>query len=128
MSSNDLASLLPLVVLLVLGYLLFIRPARKRAQEVSALQNALSTGDEVMLTSGIFATVVDVLDDKVRVVIADGVIVTVHRGAIAKIIRDVVDDTPYDDAPYEDDAPAVHDDDPRDDPADGQSPDKPGAN
>lgn len=125
MSGNDLAGLLPLAILLVFGYLLFIRPARKRAQEVSALQNALSTGDEVMLTSGIFATVVDVLDDQVRVEVAPTVVLTVHRGAIGKIIRDVpaeADDA-YDSADYERDN-ATDSDDPTTPPG----PSSPGAN
>ena len=97
MSSEDLAGLLPLLVLGVLAYFLFIRPARNRAKDVQKLQNALSAGDEVMLTSGIFGTVEEIVDEQIRVEISPGVSVMVHRGAIGKIIRDVpaddVDDT-----------------------------------
>jgi preprotein translocase subunit YajC len=123
-SSEDLAGLLPLLVLGVLAYFLFIRPARNRAKNVQKLQNALSPGDEVMLTSGIFATVEEIVDEQIRVEISPGVSVMVHRGAIGKIIRDVpVDDiddigesSQYDEHPIEPPATADEQTGDRDDP------------
>jgi preprotein translocase subunit YajC len=87
------AQLLPILLLVVLLYLLVIRPARKRAQRVTQLQQALSVGDEVMLTSGIYGHVVAVEDDRLKVAIADGVVVTVHRGAIGQLVKDVPADS-----------------------------------
>lgn len=88
MNANDLASLIPLVLLLAFAYLVLIRPARRRAQEVHAVQSALSAGDEVMLTSGIYGTVTGMEDDRVRLQLAPGVEVAVARAAVAKILRD----------------------------------------
>ena len=82
------AQLLPVVVILILAYLLMVRLPRKRARQVAELQAALSVGDQVMLTSGIFARVRAIVDEKVDVEIAPGVVVTVHRGAIGQIVRD----------------------------------------
>jgi preprotein translocase subunit YajC len=82
------AQLLPLVVILFLAYLLMVRLPRKRARQVAQLQAALSVGDQVMLTSGIFARVHGIVDEKVDVEIAPGVVVTVHQGAIGQIVRD----------------------------------------
>lgn len=87
---------LPILLLLVFAYLLIVRPARKRTQETAALQAALSKGDAIMLTSGIFGRVDEIVPDddlstgggKVKVELSPGVVVTVHRGAIAKIIAD----------------------------------------
>jgi preprotein translocase subunit YajC len=76
------------VLLVVVGYLLLIRPARRRAQASAALQSALSSGDEVMLSSGLFGTVLDVRDEVVRVELAPNVVVRVHRGAVTQIIKD----------------------------------------
>jgi preprotein translocase subunit YajC len=76
------------VLLLVFAYILLFRLPRKRAREVSQLQAALSVGDQVMLTSGIFGRVEAMLEDKIDVEIAPDVVVTVHRGAIGKIVRD----------------------------------------
>lgn len=89
--SNGVAQLVPLVVLLVLAYMLLVRLPRKRAREVSQLQAALSVGDQIMLTSGIFARVVAMADDKLDVEISPGVVVTIHRGAIGSIVRDAPD-------------------------------------
>jgi preprotein translocase subunit YajC len=94
------AQLLPVVVILILAYLLMVRLPRKRARQVAELQAALSVGDQVMLTSGIFARVQAVVDEKVDVEIAPGVVVTVHQGAIGQIVRDRTadDDADLDDA------------------------------
>ena len=86
---NDAAQFVPIALLLVMLYLLVLRPARKRARDVAALQAALSPGDEVLLTSGIYATVDAIEDDRVRVSVADGVVLTVHRGAVGQIVQDV---------------------------------------
>lgn len=93
MNSDDVAGLLPIVVIVVLAYFLLIRPARKRARDVAALQKALSAGDEIMLTSGIFGTVVTVEGESVQVELAPGVVVGAHRGAVGKIITDIPADT-----------------------------------
>ncbi len=89
MNANDLASLIPLVLLLVFAYLVLIRPARRRAHEVHAVQSALSPGDEVMLTSGIFGTVSTVGDERLSLQLVGGVEIEVARAAVAKILRDV---------------------------------------
>jgi preprotein translocase subunit YajC len=98
-SPEVLGQLLPIVVLVLLLFLLVIRPARRRAQKVSKLQEALSVGDEVMLTSGIFGTVTTVAGDRVHVRVADGVELTCHRGAIAEIVRDVPADETSEELP-----------------------------
>jgi preprotein translocase subunit YajC len=92
------AQLLPVVVILILAYLLMVRLPRKRARQVAELQAALSVGDQVMLTSGIFARVQAIVDEKIDVEIAPGVVVTVHQGAIGQIVRDRPDDDDVDGA------------------------------
>jgi preprotein translocase subunit YajC len=96
--SDGAASIIPLLVLGVLAYFLFIRPARNRAKDAQKLQNSLSAGDQVMLHSGLFGTVESTENDRVQLEISPGVTVEVHRGAIGKIIRDepVYDEPGYD--------------------------------
>ncbi len=89
MSPDTLAQLLPLLLLVVLLYVLVIRPARRKARQVSSLQAALTVGDDIMLTSGIFGSIAGLDDDRVRVTVSDGVVLTVHRGAVGEIVRDV---------------------------------------
>jgi preprotein translocase subunit YajC len=86
--ASQLEAYLPLVLLVVVGYLLLIRPARRRAQAAAALQAAISPGDEVMLSSGIYGVVVALDDEATRVEISPGTVIRVHRGAVTQIIKD----------------------------------------
>ena len=78
---------LPLVGIALLFWLLLIRPQAKRQRELRQLQDSLSVGDEVALTSGIYGTIRDVGDDDLRVEVSDGVTIRVAKGAIAAIKR-----------------------------------------
>ena len=89
---KGVAQLLPIVLLLLFAYVVLFRVPRKRAREVSTLQSTLTDGDQVMLTSGIFGRVEAIADDKIDVEISPGVVITVHRGAIGKIVREDADD------------------------------------
>lgn len=102
MSSNEVVQLLPLAAILVLMYVLLIRPAKRRQRDAAALQAAVSPGDEIMLTSGVFGQVVGVVDETVEVEIASGVVIKVLRGAVGRIVTDAA--APHDektDAPAE---------------------------
>lgn len=123
MNANDLASLIPLALLLVFAYMLLIRPARRRAHEIHSVQSALSTGDEVMLTSGIFGVVTSVGEERLNVELAPGVEIAVARAAVAKIIRDVPADPA---APEIEDAAGDADDGPVTEPRSSQADRGPG--
>ena len=66
---------LPLVGIVLLFWLFIIRPQSRRQKELRSMQSSLSVEDEVMLTSGIYATVRALEDDHVLVEIAQGVVV-----------------------------------------------------
>lgn len=67
-----------------------IRNGKKRRQAAEEMQNNLRPGAEVMLQSGIFATVeeVDEVDHKVTIRSGDSTLV-VHRNAVGQIITPV---------------------------------------
>jgi preprotein translocase subunit YajC len=91
----ELAGLLPIVAIAVLFWALIIRPASRRQRELSNMQGSLEVGDEVMLTSGVYASVVEIADDHLKVEIAEGVTIKVARGAVGSIIQQqLVDDEP----------------------------------
>jgi preprotein translocase subunit YajC len=77
--------LLPLLAILLFFWLIVLRPASKRAKESRALQAGLAVGDQVMLTSGIFGTVVELRDERVLLSIAAGTEIEVIRPAIAQV-------------------------------------------
>lgn len=51
------------------------------------MQAALSVGDEVMLTSGVYGTLRELAEDRVGVEIAAGVIIYVARGAVGTVVQ-----------------------------------------
>ncbi|HWJ82682.1 MAG TPA: preprotein translocase subunit YajC [Nocardioides sp.] len=88
-------SLLPLIGIVVVFWLLVILPASRRQKATRQMQAALSAGDEVVLTSGIFGTVSELADGYVLVELAPGVEVKVARSAIGAIAPDETpDETP----------------------------------
>lgn len=82
---QNLLGILPLLVIALLFFVLLIRPQMRRRRELLALQGSLKTGDEVMLTSGLYGTLVEVADDHVLVEIAPGTTVKVARGAVGQL-------------------------------------------
>lgn len=82
-----LGSLLPIIAIFAIFYLLIIRPAKKRQQDVARMQREVTVGTEVATSGGIFGTVVrEVGDDKVALEVAPGVVVTVARQAVAGVV------------------------------------------
>jgi preprotein translocase subunit YajC len=86
---------LPLLILVVLAFVvLFVLPSRQRkkvAANAQALQDSLTVGTPVMLTSGIHGTVAGLGEGTVDVEISPGVVVTVARPAILEIRKPASD-------------------------------------
>ena len=82
---NDLAALLPLVAILALFWFMVVRPQQRRQKEVVRLQESIQVGQRVMMSSGIFGTVVSLADDRARLEIAPGTQIDIARAAIAKV-------------------------------------------
>ena len=80
---------LPLIGIALLFWLFIIRPQSRRQKELRSMQSSLDVGDEVMLTSGVFATAQVVEDDHVLAEIAPGVTIKVARGAVGSIVSKV---------------------------------------
>jgi preprotein translocase subunit YajC len=78
--------LLPIVGIALLFWFMIIRPQSRQRKAVLAMQSALEPGTEVMLTSGVYGTVVRIEDDKVWVDVAPGVTLTVAKGAIGQVV------------------------------------------
>ena len=72
-------------------FLLIVLPQRRRTNAHRALLATLAVGDEVITIGGILGTIRELDDEKLRLEIADGVVITVARNAIA---QSVVEDAP----------------------------------
>src|SRR4051794_14277495 len=76
---KDIAPLLWIVAIAAIFWLLIIRPAQRRQKEIAQVQASLAPGETVVLTSGIFGTVVSADDGFLMVEIAPRVVVKVAR-------------------------------------------------
>lgn len=84
---KEFASLLPLLAILVVFWVLMIRPAQRRNRALAELHDSLAVGDRVMLSSGFYGTLRAVDADTVRIELVDNVVVEVAKGAVARIDR-----------------------------------------
>jgi preprotein translocase subunit YajC len=83
---ESLGTLLPLVIILLAFWLLIIRPARMRTRKQAELLSKVTPGQEVMTTSGLYATVAAVEDDVVVLEASPGVRTRWAKAAVARIL------------------------------------------
>lgn len=80
-----LVNAVPFILVLLFFWLFLIRPQQRRQREVARMQSEVGVGSKVMLSSGIFATVTSVSDQRARVELAPGVEIEIMRAAIAQV-------------------------------------------
>ena len=74
-------------ILLVIMYLLILRPQQKRMKEQIAMLSVLDVGDDVRTDSGIYGTISDLDGDTVFLMVADGVEIKISKASIAEMIQ-----------------------------------------
>jgi preprotein translocase subunit YajC len=79
---------LPLLLFAAL-YVFFIVPQGRRRKQALALQRAVEPGSRVILTSGLYGTVVEIDDDAVVIEAAEGVQLRYAKAAVLRVIPDV---------------------------------------
>ena len=91
-----------LIVILAAVWALFVLPTRRRQRSHSAMQDSVDVGDEIITAGGLHGTVKELGESEVRLEIADGVVVTLDRRAMAAVAREIeveVEPNGEDDAP-----------------------------
>jgi len=83
------SSFLILIILLGAFWVVGIMPRRRRMQSHQAMQDSLDVDDDVITAGGLHGRVVAFEEGQVRLEIADGVVVTVDRRAIAAVATEV---------------------------------------
>ncbi len=85
--SQQLVTLMPLILLIVIMYFLLIRPQKKKEKEVNAMRNAIKVGDEVVTIGGICGKIVKTKDDTLTIQVgADKVKFEIMRWAVSKVV------------------------------------------
>src|SRR5579885_2472800 len=86
-----LFSFVPIIVLMVVGYILLIRsPMKRQEAERNALLASLKKNDKVLTSGGIYGTVVAVSDkeDEIIIKVDDNVRLRMTKGSIARKIEE----------------------------------------
>ena len=78
--------LIVMVLLLVVMYVLMIRPQRQRQRDHQSLIEGAGVGDDILTTGGIYGTITRAEGDDVVVEIADGLNVHMTRRGIAAVL------------------------------------------
>ncbi len=79
--------LLPFVGMLLIFYLLLIRPQQKRQKEVKKMIEALKKGDRVITSSGLYGTVSGIKENVVVVKIAENVKVEMLKSSVTGVVE-----------------------------------------
>ena len=89
MNGNMLATLLPLVLLLVIMYFLLIRPQKKREKQVNEMRSNVRVGDEIITIGGICGKVVKTKDESLVIQVgADKVKFEIMRWSVSKVVEE----------------------------------------
>lgn len=88
MNPGPLVQLFPMVLIFGVMYFLMIRPQMKQQKELAQMQSKLKKNDEVVTTSGIHGTVVNLKDSVVTLRIDDNVRMDVDRNSIGRLVKE----------------------------------------
>ena len=83
---GDLMTFLPMIAIFVVFYFLLIRPQQKKQKEARSMLDALEKGNEVVTAGGIVGKIVKLGDQYATLEIANGVEMTIQRGAISQLL------------------------------------------
>ena len=86
-------NLLPVLLIAVFAVMLFVQ-SRNRRKQAAAMAASLEPGCEVVLTSGIYATVDAIADDRLMVTTAGSTKLEIARGAVVRVTKTAADNTP----------------------------------
>jgi preprotein translocase subunit YajC len=109
MTSQGLGSFLPLIFMLAAAWFLLIRPQQKKAKQQSEMLSRLEAGAEIVTIGGIYGTIVDLGEERVRIAVADGSELEIARQAIRTVV------TPAEETPELEDASELDEADGSDD-------------
>ena len=92
-----MGSIIVLLPLVVLFYLLMVRPQKRRQSQHQQMVDSLAPGDEIVTIGGVIGYVKAVEDEYVRLEVAEGCVVRVVKQAIGRKVTDVDLEVPDDD-------------------------------
>ena len=83
----QLAQFAPLIILFGIFYFLIIRPQQKQQKEHAEMLEALTKGDKIVTTGGLYAEIVKVEEDFIKIKLNDTNIVKLDKNYIARKVE-----------------------------------------
>jgi len=80
----QVAQFLPLIFLFGIFYFLIIRPQQKQQKEHAAMLESLTKGDKILTSGGIYAEIVKVEEDFIKIKLNDTVMVKLEKSYVLK--------------------------------------------
>lgn len=80
---NPIVNLFPLILIFVIFYFLLIRPQKSKEKEHKKMLTGLNKNDEIVTSSGIHGTIVNVKDKTVILRIDDNVKIEIDKNCVA---------------------------------------------
>ena len=81
---QQVAQFLPLILLFGIFYFLIIRPQQKQQKEHQAMLDALKKGDKILTSGGLYAEVVKVEEDFIKIKLNDTTIVKLSKAFVSR--------------------------------------------
>lgn len=85
---EQLAQLLPILLIIAVFYLLLIRPQQKRARQHRELVSSIENGDRIVTIGGLHGTVEAVDEDTIRLELVPGTTITMSKEAVSRRLVD----------------------------------------
>ena len=86
-AGSPLMNLLPLLLIFVVFYFLLIRPQKSREKEHQKLIKSLAKNDEVVTSSGIHGTIVNVKDKTVILRVDETAKIEIEKNSVAYVVK-----------------------------------------
>ena len=81
---NIFTSLLPILLIIVVFWLFFIRPQSKKAKEQQKFRDELKKGDKVVTIGGFHGKITEVKENTVMVSLAPEIVVEIEKSALVQ--------------------------------------------
>ena len=81
---NMFTSLLPILLIIVVLWLFFIRPQSKKAKEAQKFRDELKKGDKVVTIGGFHGKITEVKENTVMVSLAPDTVVEIEKSALVQ--------------------------------------------
>ena len=84
---NPFMGFIPILLVFVIFYMLILRPQQRKQKEHQKMVEALGKGDQIVTSGGMFATVLNVKEDRIVATISEGVKVELTKAAVAARVK-----------------------------------------